>query len=66
MSDILRSNWIRYDDRPKNQKFICPHCKKTSFCQAVVGETGNKVNICDYAYCPRCGKVVDPQRKATT
>ena len=55
-----KTNWIRFHERPKNQKFICPHCNELCFCHAY---DKDKVNICDYAYCPHCGMLVDSKRK---
>lgn len=46
--------WIRVDNRPKTQKFRCPHCGKICHCRT----NGNVATKCDYKYCPYCGKEV--------
>ena len=49
--------WVRYDQRPKNQKFICPHCERICYCHPVGGRATDKTQ-CDYKFCPYCGKPV--------
>ena len=50
------AKWIRFDIRPKNQKFRCPHCGK--ICYNSVNTVGK--TYCDYMFCPYCGKGVEP------
>lgn len=57
MTDI--KTWIRFDKRPKNQKFVCPHCGKVCHCRPVGGRTTD-VTQCDYKFCPHCGEKVKP------
>lgn len=49
--------WIKgLPSTPKSQVFFCPHCKQRVHCNCPIG----KVNICNYKYCPHCGKEVEP------
>ena len=50
------AKWNRYDERPKNQKFICPHCNRV--CHNSMH--ANLRTYCDYAFCPYCGMEVEP------
>ena len=53
------AKWIRFDSRPKNQKFRCPHCGKV--CHSHAHTQTN--TYCDYKFCPYCGKEVEPDDK---
>lgn len=48
--------WKRFDSRPKSQKFICPDCGEVCTCHTRI----NDVTLCDYEYCPYCGKKITP------
>lgn len=60
-------HWIRYSNRPSNQKFICSECGMPSFCISYLGTfQRNKIKIstCDYNFCPRCGHEMDNSYEA--
>lgn len=59
MSEI-KPHWINITGRTKGQKFRCSNCKGECHC-ITYGNSDKygKRNICDYEYCPRCGKEMD-------
>lgn len=50
------AKWVRIENRSKAQKFRCPHCGK--ICHSNM-HTRTRT-YCDYAFCPYCGKAVEP------
>ena len=56
------AKWIRFDSRPKNQKFICPECNKICYNSMHLKGT----TYCDYSFCPYCGKEVEPDKAEGT
>ncbi len=56
----MKPHWINITGRSKGQKFKCSECQGT--CNCISYGNANKYgkkNICDYKYCPRCGKEMD-------
>ena len=57
----MESRWKRVDERPRCQKFECPHCGKICYC-SILKTVG--VTSCDYSYCPYCGMPVIPDKES--
>ena len=51
--------WEKIGGTPKSIIFKCPRCKKLVYCIKYVGDhCRKKTNICDYKFCPYCGKKI--------
>ena len=52
--------WRKRDHRSMSNVFTCPHCGRECYCNHPVQnhKTNRRANICDYKFCPHCGKIV--------
>lgn len=60
------AHWINITGRTKGHKFQCSECKGKCNCISIgnADKYGAR-NICDYEYCPRCGKKMDLTQPTT-
>lgn len=55
-------HWIRVFDRPRCQKFRCPHClREVSYIDSFYKLRPLKKSECCYKYCPWCREEVSHQ-----
>ena len=51
-------HWIRVNDRSKSEIFRCPECGQTCFCRHYEVKDCKLYNVCNYIFCPFCGKQI--------
>lgn len=58
-----RPYWVK-GSTPKGMRFTCSACGESCHCINPDSVKAYGMNLCDYAYCPRCGEMMDvPQTR---
>lgn len=51
--------WIKISRAPMSERFQCPECFRKVTCKVHVTKfDGRREVVCDYKYCPYCGRKV--------
>lgn len=57
MENRETTNFIKVNSTFKSQKYACMKCNKIFYSiKYYKAYDGTKINVCDYKYCPYCGR----------